>query len=223
LLRYSFNGAGSSLFNLNMFSIVSATPGTLSPSIAQTGTNLGGPGHSMIQLSPTSSPSPGISDPGCFSTNVFIASYMTSASWSVSFISSGYDDDSLGNTYYAFGNGDFCCFTGGAAGANNWMLSATGLNSVTIPGGAVGTGLNTFIYDQTTHNVYGYLNGILKVTVSQTVGFTVPAGTSNLKVGGNGGDHVSPIGAKLDEFLLWTRALTVDEATRLLSIYIVPV
>jgi hypothetical protein len=121
--------------------------------------------------------------------------------------------------FYIFGDansGSFRCFTNGVAGPNNWILRGTGITDVYINGGATVAGhLTTFVYDQPTNNIYGYLDGVLVTTVAQPG--PVISGAGPFKVMGYGTNVGAPAGGKLDEFRMYSRALTAAEVMELMT------
>ncbi len=115
--------------------------------------------------------------------------------------------------FYIFGDAgtaSFRCFTNGVAGATNWILRGAGLTDITLAGGAtVATHRNTFVYDSTLNNVKAYLDGVLINTVAQTAPNLT--GTGPLKVVGYSTNVGAPSGGLLDDFRIYSRALSVDE------------
>ncbi|MDX2172033.1 MAG: T9SS type A sorting domain-containing protein [Bacteroidota bacterium] len=132
-------------------------------------------------------------------------------SWTIAFWSSGIGGNST--LYYIFGDAgssSFRCFTNGVAGANNWMMRGGGLTDIPLPGGAISTPtLNAFVYDHTTNVVKAYLNGVLVSTVAQNTPNIV--GPGPFKVMGYSSSYGAPSGGKLDEFRVYSRALTEQE------------
>ena len=142
---------------------------------------------------------------------------LTGVSWTISFWSSDIDAEppALG---YAFGDpsaGALRCFTGGDAGAGNWLLRGP-VGDVIVRGGArAARTLTTFVYDATAGEVRGYLDGALVTTVAQAT----PAinGTGPFVIGGYGDAPGLPAGARLDDFRLYSRALTTGQVEHLFA------
>lgn len=139
-------------------------------------------------------------------------------SWTIAFWSSGIGGNST--LYYIFGDAgssSFRCFTNGVAGANNLMMRGGGLTDIPLPGGAISTPtLNAFVYDHTTNVVKAYLNGVLVSTVAQNTPNIV--GPGPFKVMGYSSNYGAPSGGKLDEFRVYSRALTEQELLGLFNI-----
>ena len=119
--------------------------------------------------------------------------------------------------FYIFSDdniGSFRCFTNGVAGPNNWMLRGTGIADVYVNGGAtVAPHTTTFVYDATAANIKGYLDGVLVTTVNQ--GLPIINGTSQFKLMGYPSSVGAPLGGQLDDYRLYSRALTAEEVATL--------
>jgi Concanavalin A-like lectin/glucanases superfamily/Secretion system C-terminal sorting domain len=146
------------------------------------------------------------------------ATNLTGTSWTISFWTSNITSSS--NLFYIFGDataGSFRCFTNGVAGPNNWILRGTGITDVYVNGGAtVAPHLTTYVYDMSTNNIYGYLDGILVSTVAQ--GTPSITGSGPFKVMGYASNVGSPAGGLLDEFRVYSRALSAAEVAALVNL-----
>ncbi len=203
ILHYNFNGTGTLIPNM------ASTPplGTTNASIVGT-QSLGGTGQCGSALV------------GDGSTSSYVNTAWTtslSGSWTISFWTASITPSST--LWYIFGDvnaGSFRCFTNGVAGANNWILRGTGLTDITISGGAVMTPqLNTFVYNSTTGVTTGYLNGVFNASVTQAP--VTITGTGPFKVGQYGSNNGLPAGGLMDEFRVYSRALTLTEIQSLSS------
>ncbi|MCB0481573.1 MAG: T9SS type A sorting domain-containing protein [Flavobacteriales bacterium] len=175
--------------------------------ITGTGLSVGGTGLSGTALLGSSTTS---------TSGVINTGWNTSltGSWTLAFWSSNYQPSST--LFYIFGDagaGSFRCFTNGAAGANNWLLRATGMTDVTITNGAdTGSHMIHFVHDATANVIRGYKDGVLVTSVSQTSGMSITSGTG-FQIGGYASNTGIATGAKMDEFRLYNRALTASEIT----------
>ncbi|MAG56581.1 MAG: hypothetical protein CMJ83_09850 [Planctomycetes bacterium] len=110
--------------------------------------------------------------------------------------------------------GAFRAFTNGAAGGNNVILRGGGVTDTIIAGGANPAQANvvTWVYDSSVPQTRGYLNGSFVIAVAQ------PAlninGTAPFRVGGYTSTTL-PMPGKVDEFRVWSRALTAAEITQM--------
>ncbi len=138
-------------------------------------------------------------------------------SWTLSFWTSNIP--STTSTQYILGDvnaGSFRVFTGGVAGAGNWILRG-GFTDVLATGGAsANPTLTTFVYDEPAGQIRAYVNGTLVATVAQTP-FTV-VGTGPFKVGGYSASSNLPLNSVMDEFRLYSRALSATEIQSLLNL-----
>jgi hypothetical protein len=110
-----------------------------------------------------------------------------------------------GSAFYLFGDagsGSFRCFHNGVAGQDNLIIRGTGITDVTVTGIGPNPTVVTIVYDSAAAQVRAYKNGVLAVTVPQTLNITTGTG---FHVGGYG---TSPsFGGKMDEFRMYRRAL----------------
>ena len=115
---------------------------------------------------------------------------------------------STGSALYLFGDlgNSFRCFHNGVALPNNLVLRGTGVTDVTVTGIGPAPTCVTFVYDSAAANVKAYKNGVLAVTVNQTLNIT---GGTGFRVGGNGTS--TTFAGKLDEFRMYHRALNATE------------
>ena len=132
-----------------------------------------------------------------------------SGSWTIGFWTK--DIVPSATLWYIFGDnsaGSFRCFTNGAAGANNWRLTATGLPTIQANGGATTAPTFThFVYDAAANEMRSYVNGVLSQSLPVT-GTPTFSGTQ-FKIGGYGSN--SGLNGLMDEFRIYNRALTVTE------------
>lgn len=204
ILYYNFNGTGTSVPNLSS-----------TPAVAPTATIMGGITQGGTTLCKGSLIGTGVSANTDY-LNTGWTPNLGTGSWSVSFRTSGISTNAT--LYYIFGDGGpsntFRCFTNGVAGSTNWILRGAGLTDIYINGGALSTAtMCTYVYDQPLAQVRAYLNGVLVSTVAQgAVNLNL---TGPLKVMGYGSNVGAPAGGCLDEFRLYSRALTAAEVAQL--------
>lgn len=108
--------------------------------------------------------------------------------------------------------GSFRIFSNGVAGAENLILRGTGITDVTITGGASYTAVAAvaWVYDSSVPEIRAYLNGVKLATVPQAAALTIN-GTANFKVGGYGTSPGLLPNGVVDEFRLYSRALSDAE------------
>jgi hypothetical protein len=206
VLYYRFDGSGTSVPNL-----ASAPPaGTLTATIMG-GVTQGSGGQCGGALIGS-----GVSS----STDYLNTGYAPSltGSWTISMYTK--DITASATLFYIFGDNtasSFRCFTNGVAGANNWILRGP-ITDVLVSGGAtVAPHVTTFVYDQAAGNIKAYLDGVLVNTVAEASATIV--GTGPFKVMGYSTNVGSPAGGKLDEFRMYSRALTAAEVMQLTAPY----
>jgi hypothetical protein len=207
LLHYVFNGSGTTVPNLASNPPAGTANATLMGGLTQGGVGQCGGG---------------VIGTGVASTTDYVnTGWATSlpGSFTISFWTSNISGTST--LYYIFGDlsaGSFRCFTNGVAGANNWILRGTGITDVYVNGAAtVAPSLTTFVYDQSANTIKGYFNGILTTTVAQAATPTI-SGTGPFKVVGYSSNVGSSANSILDEFRVYSRALSDAEV---LSLYTV--
>lgn len=205
LFYYDFNGTGTSIPNL-----ASAPPVGAETATILGGLTLGGSGQCS---------SGGIVGNEMNSTTDYVNTNWApslSSSWTLSFWTSNVPASST--LFYIFGDvnaGSLRCFTNGVAGPNNWILRG-GLTDVLISGGAtMAPHLNTWVYDAGVGEIRAYLDGVLVNTVAQ--GPITISGTGPLKVMGYGSNTNMGAGGVMDEFRLYSHALTPAEVLQLMS------
>ncbi len=204
VLYYDFNGSGNTVPNLAS----APPPGTATANIMG-GITQGGSAICQGTLIGT----------GVTSTTDYLntgwAPNLGTGAWTISFRSENITPSAT--LFYIFGDANtasFRCFTNGVAGANNWILRGAGLTDVLITGGAtVASHMNTFVYDPTLNQVRAYLDGVLVNTVAQTAPNLT--GTGPFKVMGYSANVGSPLNGHLDEYRIYSRALTPSEITTL--------
>lgn len=206
LLFYQFDGAGTTVPNMATNPPAGTATATIMGGVTQGSTGLCG--GALIGTGTAAS------------SDYLNTGYVTAlpTSWTISFWTKDFGPSST--LYYIFGDnsaGSFRCFTNGVAGADNWILRGTGITDVLINGGAtVAPHVCTYVYDGTTNNIYGYLDGTLVNTVAQT-GAVAVSGTGPFKVMGYSTNVGAPSGGLMDEFRLYDRALSPAEVLELQS------
>jgi hypothetical protein len=199
LLYYKFDIAGTSVQN-HALTPVGANPA----SITGTGLSIGSTGLSGTALVGTGVTSTGGVINTGWSTNL-------SGSFTIAWWTSNITPSST--LWYIWGDAgatSLRCFTNGAAGANNWMCRGGGLPDLTITGGATtASNMMHAVYDATTQQYRGYLNGTLISTVSVTT--TIAMAGTGFQIGGYSSN--SNLNGKMDEFRIYNRALTQAEIT----------
>jgi hypothetical protein len=108
----------------------------------------------------------------------------------------------------------FRCFTQGVAGANNWLLRATGMPDALITGGAVPGVTNHVVWchDSTADQIRCYLNGALVNTVNSATSTFNFTGTTPLTVMRyNGNTSSLTAGGIMDDFRLYSRCISAAE------------
>lgn len=147
-------------------------------------------------------------------TNTYVGSgwnmNVGTSSWTISLWLN--DFPGATGTSYVFGNDittSFRCFTNGAAGAGNITLRGNGMTNVDVTGVLPGPSVVHFVYDAAIPAIKTYVNGLPQSTVSQSplnINAAVP-----FKVGSYGTVTSIPVGAKIDEFRFYNRALDASE------------
>ncbi|MCW3084052.1 MAG: hypothetical protein JWP12_1418 [Bacteroidetes bacterium] len=202
ILHYRFDSTGTTVRNL-----ASAPPAGASTANIMGGITQGAAGQCGGAL---------IGSGNSSSTDYLNTGFTTNLSgpWTISVWTSNITASAT--LFYIFGDlnaGSFRCFTNGVAGANNWILRGP-FTDVYVNGGAtVAPHITTFVYDDVAGNIYGYLDGVLVATVPQTP-ITI-TGPGPFKVMGYSANVGSPAGGLLDEFRMYSRALTAAEVADL--------
>jgi hypothetical protein len=199
LLYYRFNGTGTNVPNE-----ASAPPaGTLNATI------VGG-----LTQGPTGQCGGALIGNGQTSTSNYVntnwATDLNGTSWTISFWTSNIP--STTSTYYILGDvnaGGLRVFTGGVAGAGNWILRGGFADILATGGAAAGPTLTTFVYDMPANEMRAYVNGALVSTIAQPSVSIL--GPGPFKVGGYSSSNNLPPSSLMDEFRLYNRALTVAE------------
>ncbi|MCW3103862.1 MAG: hypothetical protein JWO09_2302 [Bacteroidetes bacterium] len=204
LLYYKFDGSGTTVPNLALTPPAGTATATIIGGQAQ-----GGNGQCSGALIGN-----GLSSTSNY-VNTNWATNLDGTSWTLSFWTNNVP--STTSTQYILGDvnaGGFRVFTGGVAGAGNWILRG-GFTDVLATGGAsTGPSLTTFVYDMPANEIRAYVNGVLVSTVAQT---TVSInGPGPFKVGAYSGSASLPAASLMDEFRLYNRALTVPEIAGLM-------
>lgn len=204
ILYYRFNGSGTIVLN-EASSVTAAT---------DTAFIVGG-----LTQGPSGQCGNALIGNGLSSTSNYVntgwATNLDGTSWTISFWTNNVP--STTTTQYVLGDvnaGQLRVFTGGVAGAGNWLLRG-GFTDVYANGGAsTGPTLTTFVYDMPNNEIRSYVNGILSSTVVQ--GVVSINGPGPFKVGGYSSSACLPSGSFMDEFRLYNRALTQAEIQSLL-------
>jgi len=208
LLHYKFEGTGTSVPNLASSPPTGTATATLMGALTQTGSDLntGGGGFSLLGTGSSSS-----SD----YLNTGWAPDLGGSPWTISFATSNIISTTL--THYIFGDinsGQLRCFTGGVAGAGNWILRGDSIVDVLVVGGAAMTPRRiTFVYDPPLGHIRGYLDGVLVTTVAQGAVFI--SGGGPFKVGGYAASTNLPANGLMDDFRLYNRALSAAEVAEI--------
>jgi len=203
ILYYSFDeGSGTTTANLASTATAPATANLIGQTFNATGidgSSLGGNG-------------------GNSTSNYLSTGWNTSlsGSWSISMWLSPLINSST--LFYYFGDvgaGSFRAFTNGVAGPNNVILRGAFTDTLI-------TGLSTtqnnhvaFVYSDVDNTIRGYLNGVLNVTQAQ--GAVTISGGGDFKVGGYSGNTGLHSGGWLDEFRLYSRALSGTEVNTVMT------
>lgn len=207
LLYYKFDGSGTNVPNYASAPPVGTATATLMGGLTQ--------GIGTSEICSGSVIGSGVSSSTDYVNTGWATSLSSASSWTISFRTSNITGTST--LYYIFGDNNasaFRCFTNGVAGPNNWILRGTGLSDVYINGGAtVAPHMCTYVYDATLAQVRGYLDGVLVTTVAQGAFTFSSAGP--FKVIGYGTNVGMSAGGELDEFRLYSRALTGAEISQL--------
>lgn len=206
VLYYDFNGSGTSVPNLASAPPVGTTTATILGGVTQGGSGTLCNGTLIGS---------GISSTTDYLNTGWVTSITSASAWTISFRTANFGSTTA--LYYIFGDASassFRCFTNGVAGPNNWILRGTGLTDVFANGAAVAAPtMTTFVYDPALANIKAYINGVLVNTVAQG-SFTLN-GTGPFKVMGYSANIGAPAGGLLDEFRLYSRALTAAEVAQL--------
>ena len=206
VLYYQFDGTGTSVPNLASAPPAGTATATIMGGLTQNGNGICG--GSLVGT-------------GASSTNDYVntgwATSMT-GSWTISFRTSNVP--STTSTYYILGDvnaGGLRVFTGGVAGAGNWILRGP-LTDVLASGGAsASASMTTFAYDATAGEIRAYVNGVLVNTIAQSP--ITLSGSGPFKVGAYSTSANLPSGSLMDEFRFYSRALTAAEVTQLYNPY----
>jgi hypothetical protein len=138
---------------------------------------------------------------------------MPSTGWTISFWVNNFPA-TVSTTQYFFGDytsgSQFRCFTGGVAGNNNLLVRGTGITDVPI--NSIGSSPCVIHIVYTGSAILVYKNATLANTVSQSsVNLT---GTVPFFIGSaNSTSNSIPSGTLMDEFRMYSRALTQTEIT----------
>lgn len=201
LLFYKFDGTGATVPNL-----ASAPPaGTANATLMGSLTQGGG-----TDLCPATTGGTLIGTGGNGSSDYLNTGWATNlpgTSWTISFKTSNISPNVA--AYYMFGDtsaNSLRCFAEGAAGSGNWLLRGNGMTDVLVTGAGTAVTTTTFVYDASANTIKAYVNGNLVNTVAQgPLSFT---GTGPFKVSGYGSNVGLPNGGRMDDFRVYSRALT---------------
>lgn len=202
ILHYTFDQDGTAVPNRASSPPAGTTNGTIQGLYTQ---NVTMPNSVLKAL---------LSGGGSSSTNFVNTGWATNltGSWTISFFTNNIP--STTTTYYVLGDStatSLRAFTGGVAGASNWIFRGPILDH-TVTGAALSaTTMTTFVYDAQAGVTRSYINGTLANTVNQTA--PTISGAGPFKVGGYGTSAALPAGALLADFRVYNRALTQAEIT----------
>jgi hypothetical protein len=148
------------------------------------------------------------------------ATDLPSTGWTISFWLNNFPATS-NTTYYFFGDtsaSSFRCFTGGMAGDNNLVVRGEGLPD--FPINAIGSQpvVIHIVYDGS--NIRAYANGLLKNSVQASA--VAVSGVGPFLVGGYTISSSYSSGCLMDEFRMYSRALTAQEVEDSYDAYIGP-
>ncbi len=208
VLHYKFELGGSTAPNLASAPPPGTATATLLGAIQQNGMdlNLANNGFSLVGSGNSATTD---------YLNTGWAPDLGTGSWTISLATSGISVNTT--LYYVFGDtgtASFRCFTNGIAGSNNFILRGAGLTDVLAPGGALSTKTRTtFVYDSVANVVRAYVDGVLVNTVAQ--GTPNITGTGPFKVMGYAANVGAPAGGLLDDFRVYSRALSAQEVADL--------
>ncbi|MGA2669585.1 MAG: T9SS type A sorting domain-containing protein [Ignavibacteria bacterium] len=133
-----------------------------------------------------------------------------SSPWTISFWVSNLVEVVSGNPVYLFGDAGsttFRCFYAGAAYPNNMLLRGP-LTDIIIACPMPGSHVFHFVYDGSA-NVLIYMDGAFVSTNPRVI--SMPTGTGFRVAGYTGGAYSLNTGGLMDEFRLYSRALTAAE------------
>ncbi len=193
LLYYKFDEAGGTSTQNH------AVPGVGTNPAPITGQTMGGTGQFGSALI------------GTGATNNFVNTGWNTAlgngSWTISMWLNNLPNNT--SLFYLWGDNtasSFRCFLGGAAGAGVVTLRGTGITNVDLPGVAPGPTVVHFVYDASGPNIKAYRNGVLVTTVAQSA--LNLNGTAPFRVGAYSTSTGIPAGGLMDEFRMYSRALS---------------
>lgn len=200
LMYYKFDNPGGSTVLNQASAPVGTNP---APVLVQT---IGGTGQFGSALIGT----------GASSTTDFVntgwATNLGTGSWTISLWLNNIPTSSS-TLFYFFGDStanSLRSFTNGVAGSGNLILRATTMTDVLVTGVFTGQpAVVHFVYDSTVPEIRAYLNGTLKTTVAQ--GAVSLNGSGPFKVGGYSSNTGLPAGGLMDEFRIYSRALSAQE------------
>jgi len=133
---------------------------------------------------------------------------LSNGSWTISMWLNNLPNNTT--LYYLCGDvtaSSFRSFLGGAAGAGNVTLRATGLTDMIVTAVAPGPTVVTYVYDGPTQTLKSYKNGVLFGTRPSTVLNINGTGATPYRVGAYSTLTGLPAGGLMDEFRLYNRAL----------------
>jgi uncharacterized repeat protein (TIGR01451 family) len=199
LIYYTFDAPGTTVAN-QASAPVGANPATIN------NLTVGGTGQFGTALTGT----------GASSSTDFVdtgwATSLGSGSWTISLWLSNVPNSTT--LFYFFGDStanSFRMFTNGVAGTNNLILRGTNITDVLVTGAlATQPAVVHFVYDSAVPEIRAYINGALVNTVAQGPAINL-SGSGPFKVSG----YASSVGlgadALLDEFRVYSRALSAEE------------
>lgn len=206
---------------------------TFNEGSGSTTANLASPG---VGANPATVNGHTLDDPGVFGStalngaggtasnvNTGWATAFGTGAWTIAFWHSPVNSNTT-TLSYIYGDssaGSLRMFNHGVAGPTGMILRGGGMNDVNI------TGLSTtapnhlaYVYDPTLGNINGYLNGVLATTIAQPA---LNINGTGLLVGGYQGNNGLRADYWMDEFQLYSRALSAANVVDAMNANFIPV
>lgn len=211
LLYYKFDGVGNTVPNMASNPPASAINATINGAMTQGGSGVCG---GFLQ-------SNGVSTNDYLNTN-WAPNY--NASFTISFIASGFPTNVNNVSYDVFGNFNVTKYLLGTYESNTFSSgnffalygqNGGGFNVVKVQGNFTTAKTITYVYDHSIQQIKSYLDGVLQETVNGNFSFIGSAFYIGNIFNGNVGSP--PSGSKLDEFRMYGRALSSSEVTALVG------
>ncbi|QIE59016.1 HYR domain-containing protein [Rasiella rasia] len=202
ILYYKFEEAGTTVTNE-----ASAPPAGTATATINGGSSQGAPaicGVGALQSNSTTNESMSTG----WNTN------LGTSSWSIALKVRDIGAGVFGYLMGDFNAGNFRVFANGAAGSNNLILRGP-LSEVLAVNGAnsAAEATTVFVYDNTVPEIRAYVDGVLVNTVAQAA---LNISGTDFFVGNRSiDDQGLPVGAALDEFMFFNRAITAAEVAEI--------